>query len=307
MINVMSWSKWQATARDLKVSVVPGHIHIKELEKAKISMSGPKTGRRRVLVKAPRGSRFTQDFLLDAMRGYNGQIIAVEHFWRGWTTDKGHTDTWNGSAYISLGEPDAPRFKAAMRPLEVMFAFPPGARVRPYERAEWARIPQEGESGAIPWAEAAAAASAGSTSPGARSPRGTDRMMGGNGRGGGGNNRVGFMSASQIRARGLELRASQTGAGERRRDTPRTPGAGVRGSSSSQGGRRNMDEQKGEFAFEERGEGVEEVRGGSVCVHSRAAPFTGRHRSSGIGRRDRRAIQEGPVLSTRGAGRTVAY
>jgi hypothetical protein len=148
-INVMSWSKWQATARGLKVSVVPGNVHIKELEKAKASMSGPKTGRRRVLVKAPRGSRFTQNFLLDAMRGYNGQVIAVEHFWRGWITDKGHTDTWNGSAYVSLGEPDAPRFKVAMRPLEVMFAFPPGARVRPYERMEWARIPQEMESGAI--------------------------------------------------------------------------------------------------------------------------------------------------------------
>ena len=248
----MSWSKWQATARDLKVSVVPGNIHIKELEKAKTSMSGPKNGRRRVLVKAPRGSRFTQDFLLDAMRGYNGQIIAVEHFWRGWTKDKGHTDTWNGSAYISLGEPDAPRFKAAMRPLEVMFAFPPGARVRPYEQAEWARIPQEGESGAIPWAEAAAAAPAGSTSPGARSPRGADRMVGGNGRGRGGNNRAGFMSASQARARGLGGRGSQMGAGERRSDS-RTPGAGVRGSSSSQGGRRDTGEQKGNFAFEERG------------------------------------------------------
>ena len=261
----MCWSKWQASVRGLKVSVVPGNVHNKELEKAKTAMSGPKIGRRRVLVKAPRGSRFTQDFLLEAMKGYNGQIISVEHFWKGWVTNKGHTDTWQGSAYITLGEPDAPRFKAAMRPLEVMFAFPPGARISLHERGDWARIPQEGESGAISWAEAAAAATAGSTSPGMRSPRGMDNMAGGNGGGGGGNNRAGFISANQARARGSGRRGAKSGAGERG-SAPRTPGAGVRGGFSSQGSRRDTGEMKGNFAFEEREEGVVEIRGGAALA-----------------------------------------
>ena len=70
-------------------------------------------------------------------------------------------DAWNGAAYVSLGAPDAPRFRASLMPMKVVFAFPPGAKLAPSVRPGWAKIPQEVESGAISWQEASAAAAGG--------------------------------------------------------------------------------------------------------------------------------------------------